>query len=142
MKIKVVDFIELTNHYTNYIQGLEEINNRKEEIIKELEPIKSEINEIFNKGQQGEMTTELESRFEELRQIALEKNGVFNEEIKGLNESLNVRIYDELVNIINEWALSSDIDMIFNNMEILFNKEEFNVTNEILEVLKNKNLFV
>jgi Skp family chaperone for outer membrane proteins len=58
-----------------------------------------------------------------------------------LHDELNKKTFDELSEIIDTYSKSNDIDMVIGKMEVVYLKEEFEITNDILEILKEKNLY-
>ena len=48
MEFRVIDFEILTTHYKNYRDGVDVINAERENILKVIEPIKKEMNQIIS----------------------------------------------------------------------------------------------
>jgi Skp family chaperone for outer membrane proteins len=65
----------------------------------------------------------------------------FKTEMHRLHDELNKKTFDELSEIIDTYSKSNDIDMVIGKMEVVYLKEEFEITNDILEILKEKNLY-
>lgn len=147
MVLKIIDFQELTSHYKNYRDGISEIESKKQQFLEKLEPIKKEMNEIIKYAQSGLIVDEQSQkskseRFQNLQQEAVSLDNDFKFELKKMTDDLNEKSYDELSEIITEWSKKNDVDVVIGKMEVVFNKPDFESTNDILEILKEKNLFV
>ena len=59
-----------------------------------------------------------------------------------MGDELNEKTYDELAVLINAWSIENGVDVAIGKMEIIFNKPEFEATDSILELLKEKELYV
>lgn len=147
MIIRIIDFQELTAHYKNYREGINRIEEKKKEFLEKLEPLKKEMNDIIRYAQSG-LIVDSESqrvkseRFQLLQQEAVSMDNDFKYEVKKMSEEINQKSYDELSKIIEHWSVENNIDMVIGKMEVVFNKEEFEATSDILEILKQKELYV
>jgi Skp family chaperone for outer membrane proteins len=147
MKIRVINFEEVTKHYITYVDGKKEIQKTKEEFLQKIEPLRQEMESILKAANSGLIIDQQsqQQRMEKFRKLQEEAVGYDNDfkyQFKEMNDTLNVKVYDELEEIINQWAKENDIDMVTGKMEVVYLKEDFDATNQILEVLKTKDLFV
>ncbi len=62
--------------------------------------------------------------------------------IKIMSDELNSKCYDELEIIVSEWANNNSIDLVTGKMEVIFSNDKYDVTDNILEILKERLLFV
>jgi Skp family chaperone for outer membrane proteins len=146
MKLRVTDFEILTKNYSNYQDGISRIELEKNDFVKSLEPVKKEMESIISQMSSGlivDETTqkEKEEKFRTLQEQAMNIDNQFKTEMRRLHDELNKKTFDELSEIIDEYSKQNDIDMVIGKMEVVFLKEEFEITNDILEILKEKNLF-
>ena len=81
-------------------------------------------------------------KFKQLQEEAVGYDNDFKEEFKKMNETLTKKVYENLEAIITEWSQNNDVDIVTGKMEVVFSKPEFDITNDILEVLKEKNLYI
>jgi Skp family chaperone for outer membrane proteins len=137
MNIKVVDFEILTKNYTNYQLGIKNIEEEKKEFIKSLDPVKKEMESIISQMSSGlimdeQTQKEKEDKFRSLQEQAMNIDNQFKVEMRRLHDELNKKTFDELSEIIDEYSTNNNLDMVIGKME---------VTNDILEILKEKNLF-
>jgi len=146
MKLRVTDFEILTKHYSNYQTGIQRIEDEKKDFIKSLDPVKKEMESIISQMSSGlivdeKTQKEKEDKFRTLQEQAMNIDNQFKTEMRRLHDELNKKTFDELSVIIDEYSTSNDIDMVIGKMEVVFLKEEFEITNQILDILKEKNLY-
>lgn len=146
MKLRVTDFEVITKNYSNYQEGIKRIEGEKKDFVKSLEPVKKEMELIISQMSSGiimDETTqkEKEDKFRTLQEQAMNIDNQFKVEMRRLHDELNKKTFDELSEIIDEYSKQNDIDMVIGKMEVVYLKEEFEITNNILEILKEKNLF-
>lgn len=147
MNLKTVDFQILTSNYVKYRDGVEEIENKKKEFLEKIEPLKKKMNDIIKYAQSGLIVDEQSQKsksqdFQDLQREAISMDNDFKYEIRQMSDSLNEKCYDDLEEIITEWSINNNIDLVLGKMEVVFNKPEFEATNEILDILKEKGLYV
>ena len=146
MKLRVTDFEILTKNYSNYQEGIKRIEEEKKDFVKSLEPVKKEMESIISQMSSGlivDETTqkEKEEKFRSLQEQAMNIDNQFKTEMHRLHDELNKKTFDELSEIIDTYSKSNDIDMVIGKMEVVYLKEEFEITNDIVEDLKEKNLY-
>lgn len=147
MEIRVIDFGIVTSHYINYFNGIKEINAEKEEFLKKLDPLKIQMNQIISAATNGlildtKTQQQKAEEFQQLQRDAVEMEKEFQYKIKNMTSNLNEKSYEELESIVSEWAEKNSIDLVTGKMEVIFSNPKYDSTNDILEVLKEKNLYV
>jgi Skp family chaperone for outer membrane proteins len=147
MVIKVVDFEILSRHLKQYQDGLNNIGEVKRKFVDRLTPFKKEMETIITAANSGivldeESEKKRVDRFQEIQNTAVEIDNEFKQEMRKMNDDLSKSVYVELSTIINKWSVDSNIDMVIGSTEVVFLKEEHYVTEDILKILKEKNLFV
>lgn len=147
MEIRVLDFEILTKNYRNYQEGIKDIAGEKNQFIAKLGPIKTEMESIINAAKSGLVLDpgtqrQKEQKFAELQQEAMRIDGDFKARMRELHDELNKTTFDELSVFINEWSKENSIDLVTGKMEVVFVNEKFDATNEILEILRSKDLYV
>ena len=145
MELRVVDFEVLTKNYKNYQEGIKNIEEEKKSFIKSLDPVKKEMESIISQMSTGlvideKTQMEKEERFKALQDQAVGIDNQFKVEMRRLHEELNKTTYDELSTIISEYSEANSIDLVIGKMEIVYLKDNFEITEKILEVLKEKDL--
>jgi Skp family chaperone for outer membrane proteins len=147
MNIKIVDFQILTRHYKNYRIGVDNIELEKNNFLEKLEPIKKEINSIISLASTGlvvDSNTQQKRAedFQKLQQEAIEMDREFKIQLKKMSDNLNEKVYDELSEIINEWSVSNNVDLVTGKIEVIYCNDKYDATNSILDILKEKDLYV
>lgn len=144
MTIKVVNFEILSRHYKNYQDGITKISDTKKEFIERLDPFKKEMELIITKANNGEkLTPEQEAKFQDFQNQAVEIDEDFKFTMRKMNDELSKAIYADLSNFINEWTtLNTEVDLVIGSTEVVFLKEEHDVTEQVLEIIKEKGLHV
>jgi Skp family chaperone for outer membrane proteins len=147
MEFRVVDFELITRHYKAYKDGVDEIEKYKEDVLKRVDPLKKEMNSIVAAASGGIVVDTLTQqqrveRFQKLQADAVELDKEAKFKINKMANELNVKVYDELEELINEWAKENDIDMIIGKMEVVHVKEQYDISNKILDILKEKEIWV
>ena len=66
----------------------------------------------------------------------------FKRKMRQMNDELSKDIYNDLEKIITEWASTKDVDMVIGSTEVVFLKQEHYVTKYIIEVLKERELYI
>jgi Skp family chaperone for outer membrane proteins len=147
MEIRVLDFDILTKNYKNYQDGLKNIAGEKNQFVTKLGPLKTEMESIVNSAKSGlvldpNTQRQKEQRFAELQQEAMMIDGDFKAKMRELHDELNKTTFDELSSFVNEWATEKSIDLVTGKMEVVFVNDKYDATNDILEILKSKDLYV
>lgn len=147
MNIKVIDFQILTRHYKNYQDGVSVIESEKEKFLEKLEPIKKEMNAIISAASAGLIMDNNSQQkraedFQRLQSEAIEMDREFKISLKKMTDDLNEKVYDELSEIINDWSISNNIDLVTGKMEVIYCNDKYDATNSILDILKEKDLHV
>ena len=145
MELRVVDFEVLTKNYKNYQDGIKNIEEEKKSFIKSLDPVKKEMETIISQMSSGlivdeKTQSEKEQKFKALQDQAVGIDNQFKVEMRRLHEELNKSTYNELSTIISEYSEVNLIELVIGKMEIVYLVDKFEITEQILEVLKEKDL--
>jgi Skp family chaperone for outer membrane proteins len=146
MNLKYVDFEKVTSQFVDYRNGIDEINTEKDNFLKEIEPHRKEMNNIISSVSSGliiDNSTQQQKaeRFQQIQSEIMKKDSEFKKKIKEMTDELNVKCFDKLSDIISEWAKEQKIDVISSKIETVYVTEEYDVTDQIIELLKLKDLF-
>ena len=147
MILKIADFGEFTRHYYKYKEGLDKIEEEKNKILGIIQPIKTEINSIITQSSSGlivnnQTKENLSIRFQELQEELLKIDNEFKLKVREMSSNLNEVCYNDLEKIITEWSIENNIDMVIGKMEVVYNKPELEITDKILDILKDKNFYI
>lgn len=146
MEIRVIDFDRLTRSYSNYRDGVKSIEGEKNEFLSKLGPLKKEMESIINAAKSGlvldpSSQRQKELRFAELQQEAMTIDGDFKAMMRELHDELNKKTFDELSDIIDEWAKANSIDLVTGKMEVVFVSEKYEATDAIIDIIKERGLY-
>jgi Skp family chaperone for outer membrane proteins len=143
MEIRVIDFEILTRHYVKYQEGLGEINTLKKSFMNKIEPFRKEMQNLMIAAQtDGEVIKERVERFEELKQEAFNIDQEYKSQVVEMQDKLTKSTYGDLEKIISEWRELNSIDLVIGKIEVVCLNSKYESTNEIVDILKSKNLFV
>lgn len=147
MEFRVVDFEKVTHHYKLYQDGISNIEDYKNGILKRVDPIRKEMQTIITASQNGIVVDSMSEqqrmqRFQSLQQdlVSIDKEAKIV--ITEMRDNLNKEVYDELESIVNNWSKSNEIDIVIGKMEVVYVVDKYDSTEIILDILKSKNLFV
>lgn len=146
MEIRVIDFEVLTRNFQPYVDGYKNIESEKRKMLESVDPEKKEFESIIKRAQSGIVMDESSQKRDSERLRQLQENLMkldmeFKKTIKSMTDDLNSQIYDQLSTIVDEWAKQNNIDLVMGKMEVIFNTDKIEVTNQILDLIKEKNLF-
>lgn len=146
MEIRVIDFEELTKSFIPYVEGYKEIESEKKRMIDSIDPDRKKMEAIIRRSQSGLVVDEFSQKrdmeeFKSIQEKLMRLDNEFKTKLKEMNNNLNSDIYDKLSVIVSNWANKNSVDLVMGKMEVIFNTEDIDVTNKILDVLKEENLF-
>jgi Skp family chaperone for outer membrane proteins len=146
MQIRVVDFEILTINFTKYQEGIQKIENHKQKFLELVEPYRKEMENILMMSQSGiiidQMTQKQRAeKFQRMQQEVMDLDNDFKVELQKLKSELSSESYSYLESYITEWSVKNDIDIVLGTAEVVFSKPELDITNQILDVLKSKDLY-
>lgn len=147
MNLKVIDFDILTKNFKPYVEGIKNIDSEKRSMLDSIQPVKKEMESILSKSQSGLILSDVDQkrdvdRFRYLQDSLMKSDMEFKNKLKSMSDELNSTVYEQLSKIISEWSLINSIDIVIGKMEVVFNLNEHEITNDIIEILKEKNLFI
>jgi Skp family chaperone for outer membrane proteins len=147
MNLKYVDFEKVTTHFVDYRNGVNEINEKKKEFLNEVEPIRKEMNSIISSTSTGLIVDnrtqqQKAERFQQLQSELMQKDGKFKSVLKQMQDELNSKTFESLQKIISNWATDNSVDVISSKMETIYVNDNYDATDNIIQLLKDTNLFI
>ena len=79
-------------------------------------------------------------RFKVLQDSLMKSDNDFKYKLKGLQEDLNTSVFEQLSEIVSVWAKENSINLVMGKMEVIFNTDDIDATEDILSVVKEKGL--
>lgn len=131
-------------NYKNYHDSIQKINSEKDKFSDDVESIKKEMEGIINQSRliiDENSQREAAIRFKELQSNAIGLEQEFRGKIVDLQNSELDKNVKEVSNIINDWSQKMDYDIILSKSHTIFNKPELDMTNSVIDVLKEMDLF-
>ena len=143
MELRVIDFDILTRSFQPYIDGYKAIESEKRAMLDSIQPVRKEMELIISRSSSEDEATQKVSieKFRELQEGLVKSDSEFKMKLKKMQEDLNTSTYDHLAEIISEWATQNSINLVMGKMEVIFNTNDIDVTEQILELLKEKEMF-
>jgi len=146
MELRVIDFEVLTRSFQPYIDGYKEMESEKRKMLESIDPQKKEMEAIIKRSQEGQIKDEASqekemARFRELQEGLMKADSQFKKQLKEMSEDINTSVYDQLSVIISEWSNANSINLVMGKMEVIFNTEDIDATEQILEAIKQKGLY-
>ena len=141
-------YLDLDFIFANSIKGkniqkeLKNIDLKNINILKEKEnELKSEENKILSQKNilSDEIYNEKVSNFKKkLDNFRLEKDRL----VQGFDKTRKIKLNEfmlEINSIVEEYVEKKSIDLVLNKKHILMGKNNYNITNEIMEILNTQN---
>ena len=146
MELRVIDFEVLTRSFQPYIDGYKEIESEKRKMLESIDPQKKEMEAIIKRSQEGQIKDEASqekemARFRELQDGLMKADSQFKKQLKDMSEEINTSVYDQLSVIIAEWSNANSINLVMGKMEVIFNTDDIDATEQILEAIKEKGMY-
>jgi Skp family chaperone for outer membrane proteins len=148
MEIRILDFELLTRHYIKYQEGIKKITEEKNIFLDKIKPIEKEMNTIiasFTSGLIIDNETQEQKRehFSMLQEQLTSQEKDLSLKIKEMSMVINRECYEDLSDIVKKWSISHNIDLVLSKNEVVYVRETmYDSTEEILNILKQMNIFV
>jgi Skp family chaperone for outer membrane proteins len=146
MELRVIDFEVLTRNFQPYVDGYKEIESEKRKMLESVDPDKKEMETIIKRSQSGLVLDEASQKrdmeaFRQIQEKLMKLDQDFKRKLKEMSDELNTNVYDQLAVIVNEWATANSINLVMGKMEVIFNTDNIDATEQMLEVIKQKGLY-
>ena len=144
MELRVIDFDILTRNFQPYVDGYKDIESEKRAMLDSIQPVRKEMEEIMRSSTSilDEVSQQKNAeRFRVLQESLMKSDSEFKIKLKELQEDLNTSVYDQLSEIISIWSKENSINLVMGKMEVIFNTDNIDATEDILSLIKEKDLF-
>lgn len=144
MELRVIDFENLTRNFQPYVEGYKEIESEKRKMLKSIDPDKKEMEAIIRRSHSDLDEVSQKKDMEAFRQVQerlMKLDQDFKRKLKEMSDELNTKVYDLLSVIVDEWARANSINLVTGKMEVIFNTDDIDATEEILKLVKEKGLY-
>jgi Skp family chaperone for outer membrane proteins len=146
MELRVIDFEVLTRNFQPYVEGYKEIESEKRKMLESVNPDKKEMEAIIKRSQSGLVLDEASQKrdmesFRQIQEKLMKLDQDFKRKLKEMSDELNTNVYEQLAVIVEEWAKANSINLVMGKMEVIFNTDNIDATEQMLEAIKEKGLY-
>ena len=146
MELRVIDFEILTRNFQPYVDGYKEIESEKRKMLESVDPDKKEMESIIKRSQSGLVLDEASQKkdmdaFRQIQEKLMKLDQDFKRKLKEMSDELNTNVYEQLAVIVEEWAKANSINLVMGKMEVIFNTDDIDATEQMLEAIKEKGLY-
>lgn len=145
MTTHVLDFEEVLRNFKPYHESLKLIQKEKKEFSELIEGIKKEMETIIasNKSLILDDSTNQKNqlRFRELQNKAVQVESDFRTTIVDKQNEEVERNFQQIMDLVNEYAAGC-LDLVINKNQVVFVDPKFEITNDIIEIVKKKGLYL
>lgn len=141
----VLDFEEVLKNYIPYQESLIIIKNYKKEFSDNINDIKKEMESIINTSKTLVLdeSTQVKNnlKLKGLQSKGMEADAKFRETIVDLQNSELEKNFKKIIELVDEYSKTNSIDIVLNKSAVVYVNPKFDITNKILDILKEKNLY-
>ena len=108
-------------------------------MFKSIDPDKKEMEAIIKRSHSDLDEVSQKRDMEAFRQVQerlMKLDQDFKRKLKEMSDELNTKVYDQLSVIVDEWARANSINLVTGKMEVIFNTDDIDATEEILKLVK------
>lgn len=146
MTTYVLDFEEVLRNFQPYHESLKMIQKEKKEFSVLIEDIKKEMEKIIssNKSLILDDTTNQKNqlRFRELQNKAVQAESEFRTTIVAKQNEEVEKNFAQIMDLVNDYASEKSLDLVVNKNQVVFVNSKFEITNEVIEIVKTKGLYL
>lgn len=144
MELRVIDFDILTRNFQPYVDGYQNIESEKRAMLDSIQPVRKEMESIIKSSAtiSDEVSQQKNAeRFKFLQDSLMRSDNDFKTKLRELQENLNTSVYEQLSEIVSDWAKENSINLVMGKMEVIFNTDDIDATESILDIIREKDLF-
>ena len=145
MKIFTVNFEQTLKNYIPYQNSIKEIEEENNKFNTKMMEISKEIETISNSHSRLLLDDSIKqqnfTRARELQSEGMRLNSEFRQMMAKKQNEVLENCLREISLIVNEWAEKNNADIVLNNNSIFYTRESLDVTNKIIDTLKDKDLY-
>lgn len=144
-KIYTVNFESIVKVYKPYVDVVKSMEDEKNSHIEKIEKYKAEMQAIINSSQtlilDEKMKKEKMDQFGKLQNEAGKLDSDFRAHLTRLQDETMKKVYSEISDIISDFSDRNSIDMVINNTEVIYFSPNMDITDTIIDLIKDKSLF-
>ncbi len=136
MKIATVDFEKVLNKYKPYKDSMELLDKYQNDFSLKMNKIREEMERIVNSSRSllldDKTKSENVQRMRELQSKAAESESEFRVSFAENQREEMDNNFKQIIDIVNDLVKKSEFDMVLNKNSVIFQKSEFEITDEII----------
>lgn len=145
MKTYILDFEEVLKNFTPYHESLRSIQKDKQDFADLIDGIKKEMETIINSSKSlildDSTNQKNQMRFRELQTKAVQAESEFRANIVTKQNDELEKNFQQIIELVNDWSKENDIDLVVNKNTVVFVKPEFEITQKIVDLIKEKGMY-
>jgi Skp family chaperone for outer membrane proteins len=146
MNIYSIDFEKVVKSYKNYVSQMLDLEQTKMQHQSEMEPFKKEMEALIASSNSGLIVDESTQqknirRFKDIQVEASKKENEFRSNFSEEQTKIMESSFEEVSAIVSDCAKGNGIDMVVSKSQLVFVRDEFDLTDEIINLLKSRDLF-
>ena len=145
MKTYILDFEEVLKNFTPYHESLKSIQKDKQDFADLIDGVKKEMETIINSSKSlildDSTNQKNQMKFRELQTKAVQAESEFRANIVTKQNDELEKNFQQIIDLVNEWTKENDIDLVINKNTVVFVKPEFEITTNIVELIKDKGMY-
>lgn len=146
MTTYVLDFEEVLRNFQPYHESLKMIQAEKKEFADLIEGIKKEMENIISSSKSlildDSTNQKNQLRFRELQNKAVQAESEFRSTIVTKQNEEVEKNFQQIMDLVQEYAKEKSFDLVVNKNTVVFVKPEFEITNDVIEIVKQKGLYL
>ncbi len=146
MTTYVLDFEEVLRNFQPYHESLKLIQKEKKEFSDLIEGIKKEMEQILASNKSlilDDVTNQKNQlRFRELQNKAVQAESEFRTTIVEKQNAEVEKNFSQIMDLVNDYATEKSLDLVVNKNQVVFVNSKFEITNQIIEIVKEKGLYL
>jgi Skp family chaperone for outer membrane proteins len=146
MTTHILDFEEVLRNFEPYHVSLKSIQKEKKEFSELIDAIKVEMETILSGSKSlilDDATNQKnQMRFKELQNKAVQAESEFRSNIVARQNEEVEKNFQQIMDIVQEYSIENSLDLVVNKSTIVYVNPKLEITQQIIEVVKQKELYV
>jgi len=146
MTTHILDFEEVLRNFEPYHVSLKSIQKEKKEFSELIDAIKVEMETILSGSKSlilDDATNQKnQMRFKELQNKAMQAESEFRSNIVAKQNEEVEKNFQQIMDIVQEYSTENSLDLVVNKSTIVYVNPKLEITQQIIEVIKQKDLYV
>lgn len=146
MTTHILDFEEVLRNFEPYHVSLKSIQKEKKEFSELIDAIKTEMETILSGSKSlilDDATNQKnQMRFKELQNKAVQAESEFRSNIVARQNEEVEKNFQQIMDIVQEYSIENSLDLVVNKSTVVYVNPKLEITQQIIEVVKQKELYV